>query len=158
MKLDRYLTRAVPPQETAVARLSLVFTDKDTYASGVYRWVEHNMDMKKPLHQLAAFSALMFSYNTPNIFTPPASTVPAAPAHQPYHEFFKALPWVGTGRENAGGTRDGPNFIPMVATLMIALYEHESPLRKSLEKGDGLGPGWAEKHGKYCRIPPIYGR
>lgn len=146
MKLPTYLNRAVRPAEWSLEHAS-VHVRNDTVVSRVYHWVDDNLDMTQPLHQLAVFVGVMFTYATPYISIKKDVKI-IAQGEKSFHDIFKDLPWERTNKRDARGTVAGLPYLTMISTLIIALYEPTSPLRIRLDNQEGMSPEWTTKHGE----------
>lgn len=126
------------------------------YVDDTYRWVRENYDGTKPLHHLALLvSIIVASSFIPYLFPPAEKKGLFINARTPedVRKVYDALDWE---ERKKNGLKDKSIFIAMYTTLIIALYEKESPLRMHMEaapKG-GLGNPWTDKH---CQsLSPIF--
>jgi hypothetical protein len=124
------------------------------YVDETYSWVKHAYNSSNRLHHLALITGIITSLLLPNLFVP-TDTRPFKSlfqdAHTPdqVHRLYNTIPWVSRQRN---GMVSKPVFVSMVTTFIIALYEHDSPLRLSMKssKKHGLGDKWTSKH---CSFP-----
>ncbi|KAI6102263.1 hypothetical protein F5141DRAFT_1135721 [Pisolithus sp. B1] len=119
-----------------------------SYVSETYTWVRNNYDGTKSLHQTAIIVAIFFAAAIPNVLHEPL------PEHLRDGGFgdsitnaVRSSAWCAPPSDRKGFKL--PNqFITMMSTFIIALYEPNSPLRKYMnDNGNKLGAPWTSKHG-----------
>jgi hypothetical protein len=129
-----------------------------------YRWVRENYDGTKPVHHLALLvSIIVASSIRPYLFVPAnlKDVFSKARSKDAVREAFENVDWIEKPKK--GGMVDRSIFVSMITTFIIALYEKENPLRRSMSssKRGGLGNDWRDKHGEPflstfgppCRFP-----
>ena len=121
-----------------------------------YRWVRENYDGTKPVHHLALLVGIIVASSLlPYLFVPTnlKGRFAKAGSKEAVREAFEDVEWIMKAQR--GGMTDRAIFVAMVTTHIIAVYEENSPLRKSMSasKRGGLGDAWREKH---CErfVPP----
>jgi hypothetical protein len=120
------------------------------YVNETYTWVKANYDGTKPLHHLALLVAVIAASSLlPNLFMP-AGLKPLflnANSKEDVRRIYNNMEWISKAKK---GMVDRSIFIGMFTTLIIAIYEPDSPLRIQMAscKKSGLGDLWTTKHCK----------
>jgi hypothetical protein len=123
---------------------------KEEYVNETYRWVKDNYNGTKAVHHLALLVAIIVASSLlPNLFMPIGLKWQFVNAKTPeeVRKVFDEMEWISKEKK---GMSDKAIFICMFTTLIIGIYEKESPLRKHMESAErkGLGDGWMNKHSK----------
>jgi hypothetical protein len=142
--LKRYIDKMSLPTDFALS------SSKSEYVNNTYRWVSRNYDGRKPVHHLALLvGVIVASTLLPNLFMPldAGSLFINAISTDDVRKTFEEIDWEPRARR---GMADKSIFIGMFTTLIISLYEKESPLRRHMSSAPkhGLGDGWTAKHSK----------
>jgi hypothetical protein len=130
--------------------------DKPGYIQDTYRWVYDSLDFSKPLHMFALIMALVTINHVPFMFikTPVKYRDSDVCDIEKTKTFVQGFTWYDK-TDSKRGTKQKDIFLTMVVTLIIALYEEDSPLRKYAQKHKKLGDAFTKKHGRtstFCRI------
>ena len=120
----------------------------DSIVYSTYDYVQRIYDGRKVLHRMALLWSIMYSWILPQVGVP--NKVKLRLTKIPTEATLAVLniPWT---TPNRGGFKEKKPFVVILMCVIIAWFDHESPLRKHLAKGDNvLGTEWTEKHGMFC--------
>jgi hypothetical protein len=132
-------------------------TNCNGYVLDTYEFVRSSFRPDSKLHQVALLTGVVVSRCCPNIFggKEPGSILQNASDAEATFELARALPWTTKDGKKGKGCTQPELYVCMVTTLMIALYEKKSPLRKVMQKSPHLAMGqpWTGKHGMIAIFP-----
>jgi hypothetical protein len=143
-KLKNFLNKMTLPSDYTLPSRSTIAP----YVDETYDWVRDNYDGTKPLHHLALLTSIIVSSTLlPNMFIPEeakALFINATTEHD-VRRIYDNLEWKD---KKKGGQTERCFFISMFTTLIIALYEEKSPLRRHMAASSrqALGSAWTTKH------------
>lgn len=123
----------------------------ERYVDETYEWVREHYDGTNKLHHLALLVGIVVASTLlPNLFMPVGSRKKFENARTPdeVREVYNDLEW--RSKEKRGMSQQDI-FVGMFTTLIIAIYEEESPLRRHMASSakNGLGDVWTTKHSEY---------
>lgn len=144
--LGSILHREVLPEEWDLT--PIVFPAGESYVKETYDWVKTHYSGSKPIHQLALLFGIIFSRILPDIFHEKKPSNVSNTSTQSFTtSIVRNSPWTAPGANKKGVTHPR-QFIVMMTTFIIAIYEKESPLRRYMARNSGsLGQPWTDKHG-----------
>ena len=121
------------------------------YVNDTFKWVRDNYDGTNHIHHLALLVSIIVATSfLPNLFMPDnvKHLFKYANTEAEVHEVYNSIKWTSKSK---GGMKDKTIFIAMFTTLIISLYEKDSPLRRhmALNTNAGLGIGWTKKHSAF---------
>jgi hypothetical protein len=122
------------------------------YVIDTYKWVRDNIDLSKPVHQLALLVGIMFS-RIPLWLDQPKSTNEELGGllGSKLTGAIRETPWSAIARRR--GKADAKMDTMMVTTAIVALTEHNSPLMQYAREHNrdqemNLGGPWSKLHGE----------
>ncbi|KAG1853395.1 hypothetical protein F4604DRAFT_1933291 [Suillus subluteus] len=133
--LPDYVLRSRLPDEFSLESIDLADSassgEKEPTPREIYEWVFTNFDIRKPLHQIALIAGIYLSRIIPDIFWATSDRPKAYTVTDPVAltNAIRALPW----KPNASGRKGcklPQQFIAMVPSYILAVYDETSPLRK----------------------------
>ena len=149
--LKHYLNRTTLPLDFVKPSPS-----KAPYVNLTYHWVKENYTGTNHIHHLALLVSIIASSLLPRFFPPDNAKELLLAAHDRklVREAYNAMDWVAKPK---GGMSDRSIFISMITTFIIALYEHESPLREHMRNAPkrGLGNDWTYKYSEPLPLSPL---
>lgn len=124
---------------------------EEAYVNETYRWVKDNYNRTKTLHHLMLMVGIVVaSMLLPKLFMPTEmkSKFVDAKMEEKVWKVFGDMKWKTKGKK---GMSDKQIFVGMFTTLIIMIYEKESPLRRHMDGSQrrGLGNIWTAKHSEY---------
>jgi hypothetical protein len=144
--LPKIFHKRLFPSDWVISSLNLKEGDA---TQQTYQWVESILDLGTPLHQLAMIIGLLYSKMWPNIDIDlqPLNTVSLAELEGR----IRQAPWIL--RTQAPKKQSRHVIGRMMATVIIALYSPESPIRtqsamKRRGPAESLGDIWSKLHSK----------
>jgi hypothetical protein len=131
--------------------------DKPGYIQDTYRWVYDSLDFSKPLHTFALIMALVTINHVPAMFIniPDRYRDSDVGDIEKTKRFVQGFTWYDK-TDSKRGTKQKDIFLTMVVTIIIALYEEDSPLRKYAQKHKKLGDAFTKKHGRTSTLSCMY--
>src|SRR5262245_41796939 len=127
--------------------------DKPGYIRDTYQWVYESLDFSKPLHMFALIYALITINHVPSVFIRiPNCKDSEVSTYEKTKHLLQETAWYDK-TDTKRGTKQKNIFLTMVVTLIISLYEVNSPLREYHLRHKKLGSEYTKKHGMtatYC--------
>jgi hypothetical protein len=134
---------------------------KGSYINETYYYVNDRFDIRIWYHHMALLWSICFSQILPNVGYREVASLPSSQSGKEVTASIRRFKWVAPNKEK--GIHAPEPFIVMLTTLIIAMIDAESPLRKHLDSNkQSFGVPWTDKHGvlyssaRLSTIDPIF--
>lgn len=148
-QLSRLLNQTTPLDEWKFTNTNFT-SNPDVLVKSTYDYVWESFDMRKPLHHLALLTAIILEKMAPRIDYPNGVKPLKGSMPAQITTFIRITPWV---KRPAKGRTEVAPIIVLTTIYIIAMYDKESPIRKHIDRGNGIGEAWSKKHNAKALTP-----